>query len=119
MKIYVIQKGQYSDRHVIGITDNKKKAERICDMLDAGYSEWGTDQFNVDNCIRFEVYDPNCSYNGEWTADYDEYDIYDNYQESVEINNGVYIIYANSPSQAIKIAQDMKAEKLAKKTELL
>lgn len=28
MKVYVLQKGQYSDRHVIGVTDDKKKAKK-------------------------------------------------------------------------------------------
>lgn len=119
MKIYVVEQGQYSDRHIIGVTDDKKKAEKVCGALDAWYSEWDTDQFEVRNCLRFEVYDPNCSYDSDWTAVYDAYDLYDNYKENTELDDGVYIIYADSREQAIKIAQDMRAEKLARKNGII
>lgn len=30
MKIYVLTDGYYSDYHIIGVTDNKEVAERMC-----------------------------------------------------------------------------------------
>lgn len=114
MKIYVIQKGEYSDRHIVGVTDDKNKAKKLCDMLDASFSEFDTEQFSIPNSLRFEVWNPSNSYTGGWIAEYDDYDIYDNYKENAIDYDGHYIIYADSPQQAIKIAQDMRAEKLAK-----
>ena len=118
MKVYVIEKGYYSDRHIIGIVETKKEADEICKVLydtnsydkdSIGYSEYDTKQFQT-NRLRFHV---SCLYD-EWEAEYDDYDIYENYKENTETYEDSYIIYANSPDQAIKIAQDMRAEKLTK-----
>lgn len=123
MKVYVIEKGYYSDRHIIGIVETKKEADEICKVLydtnsydkdSIGYSEYDTKQFQT-NRLRFHV-----SYLcDEWEAEYDDYDIYESYKENTETYEDNYIIYANSPDQAIKIAQDMRAEKLAKKEGLI
>lgn len=110
MKIYVMQKGQYSDRHVIGVTDNKDKAIKICDMIDANWSEWDTDQFNLPNVMRFTVSNPYNSYTNEWLAEFDDYDIYDEYKDNSVVYDGYYVVYADSPNTAIKIAQDMEAQ---------
>ena len=123
MKVYVIEKGYYSDRHIIGIVETKKEADEICKVLydtnsydkdSIGYSEYDTKQFQT-NRLRFHVsylYD-------EWEAEYDDYDIYESYKENTETYEDNYIIYANSPDQAIKIAQDMRTEKLAKDKRLI
>lgn len=121
MKVYVIEKGSYSNRHVVGVTETKKEAEKICkaisgeDIYDkASCTEYDTKQFQI-NQIRFQV-----SYLwNEWEAEYDDYDFYEEYKENTEVYEDFYVIYANSPDQAIKIAQDMRAEKLAKKEGLV
>lgn len=121
MKVYVIEKGSYSDRHVVGVTETEKEAKEICKAISgkykydkASYTEYDTKQFQI-NRLRFNVsylYD-------EWEVEYDEYDIYADNKENGEYYEDNYIIYANSPDQAIKIAQDMRAEKLAKKEGLV
>ena len=109
MRVYVIEKGVYSDRHVIGVTDDRKTAKKLCDMLDASYSIWDTDQYKTKNSIRFQVYNPDNNYtNDTWYAEYDEYDLYREYKENAKLYDGVYIIYADSPQQAIEIAQRME-----------
>ena len=115
MKVYVIEKGRYSDRHVIGVVESKEEAEQICKAVsghyygeDATYEEYDTTRFQ-NNRMRFIVYDTD-----KWRVEYDDYNLYENYKENAEYYDGAYIIYANSPDVAIKIAQDMKAEKLAK-----
>lgn len=121
MKVYVIEKGAYSDRHVVGVAETKKEAEEICKAITgkykyeiASYTEYDTKQFQI-NQIRFQV-----SYLcNEWGAEYDDYDFYEKYKENTEVYEDFYIIYANSPDQAIKIAHDMRAEKLAKKAEII
>lgn len=112
MKVYVIQHGYYSDRHITGVTTDEEKAKKICEMLDSSYSEWDTDQFEVPNAIRFEVMPP---LYGEknWYVEYDEYGIYSDYKENTEDYKDHFIIYADSSDQAVKIAQDMRAERLA------
>lgn len=115
MKVYVIEKGQYSDRHVIGVVEDKDKAKKICDVLDANFSEWDTNQFDVPNYAVFEVHDPKFSWTNEWVAYYDEWGFYDNFENDEEDFEGHYVIHANSPEQAIKIAQDIKAKNKAVK----
>lgn len=110
MKVYVMQRGQYSDRHIVGVVDDEEKAKTICSMLDAFYSEWDTNQFDVSNCLRFTVHNPDTSYTGDWMAELDDYDIYDEYKENGVYYDGFYVIYANSPDEAIRIAQDMEAQ---------
>lgn len=118
MKVYVIEKGIYSDRHIIGIVETEAEAKNVIKAIKCGsydddsisYDEYDTHQF-IDKRFRYNVTD----YNGEWEAEYDEYDLWNNYKENTCEYSGSYIIYANSPSQAIKIAQDMRAEELARK----
>lgn len=121
MKVYVIEKGAYSDRHVVGVAETKEEAEKICKAITGkykyekpSYTEYDTKQFQI-NQIRFQV---SYFYN-EWEAEYDDYDFYEEYRENTEVYEDFYVIYANSPAQAIKIAQDMRAEKLAKKAEII
>ena len=116
MKVYVIEKGMYSDRHIIGVVETEEEAKKICNVISTNqeedwveYTEYDTHQFATGR-LRYRVYD--CG--DEWEAIYDDYDLLAMYKDNVEEYSGSYVIYANSPQQAIKIAQDMKAEKLAK-----
>lgn len=122
MKVYIIEKGQYSDRHVVGVVETKKEAEEICKAISgkwkddkATYEEYDTKQFQTHH-IRFLI---THYYNDEWECEYDDYDLYSRYEENIEDYDRHYVIYANSPNQAIKIAQDMRAEKLAKEKGIL
>lgn len=116
MKVYVIEKGMYSDRHIVGVVESEEEAKKICNVISihpeedwVEYTEYDTHQF-VTSRLRYHVYD--CC--DEWEAEYDDYNLLAMYKDNSEEYGGSYIIYANSPQQAIKIAQDMKAEKLAK-----
>lgn len=111
MKVYVIENDYYSDRHIIGVTETEEEAKKICDAIyDCEYSEWDTNHFQV-NQIRFEV----THFSGdEWVAELDRYHD-DSNGESYCYYDGCYIVFAMTPEQAIKIAQDMEAEIKAKK----
>ncbi len=116
MKVYVIEKGMYSDRHIIGVVESEEEAKKICNVISTNqeedwveYTEYDTHQFSTIR-LRYHVYE----FCGEWNAEYDDYGLYDMYRDNEEQYEGSYVIYANSPQQAIKIAQDMRAEKLAK-----
>ena len=116
MKVYVIEKGYYSDRHIIGIVESKEEAEYICNEFKRGnytfgdksiaWCEYDTKQLET-KMFRFEVYH---EIDGTWKAELDDYDIYDYITENQKVDNIFdYIIYAKTPQQAIKIAQDMYA----------
>lgn len=116
MKVYVIEKGIYSDRHIIGVVETEEEAKKICEAVsgnykfdDASYTEYDTKQF-VTKQLRFMVN----NWYGDWRAEYDDYDFRSMYKTNTKECDGLYIIYASTPQQAIKIAQDMKAEEDAK-----
>ena len=109
MKVYVIETGCYSDRHVIGVVETKEEAEHLCEVLDdSTYTEFDTNQFK-DGRLRYileYLWD-------DWEVRFDSYGIYENVNDSIEDYDDHYIILANSPTKAIKIAQDMRAQKEA------
>ena len=122
MKVYVIEKGIYSDRHIIGVVESEEEAKNIVEAIKCGdykddsisYNEYDTRQFS-DKRLRYAVTRYSDS---DWEAEFDEYDLWSNYKESIRDYPDHYIIYANSGNQAIKIAQDMRAEELARKNGL-
>lgn len=124
MKVYVIEQGEYSDRHVVGVVENEEDAKRICEAIgrkwhgktDTGYLEFDTEQFTVNKQLRFIVYCyDSWREKNHWVAEYDTYDFYKQYPETTMDYEGHYIVYAKDSDHAIKIAQDMDAEYRAKK----
>lgn len=109
MKIYVIEKGCYSDRHVVGVTENEDNAKRVCNAIDADYGIYDTNQFETCSLLRYEVQ----LFGNYINVEYDDYDIYKDIKENTEYYDDFYIIYATSKDQATKIALDMRAEKQA------
>lgn len=122
MLVYVIETGQYSDRHVVGVTDNEEKAKQICDAINGSrgifnssttYAAYDTDQFQTQKLrytVDFNIDDfPVCEYD-DW--------LYDQYTENALVYPGFFIIYADTPEQAIKIACDMRAEAEAERNGL-
>ena len=121
MKVYVIECGYYSDRHVVGVVETQGEAEQVSKILnntsyDSSYASWrefDTNQFTVEQ-MRFLV-----GHDDEWTVRFDDYDLYDNYQENSEVYEGFYVIYAMDSDVAIKIAQDLEARIKAEKLQLI
>lgn len=121
MKVYVIECGYYSDRHVVGVVETQGEAEQVSKILnntsyDSSYASWrefDTNQFTVKQ-MRFLV-----GHDDEWTVRFDDYDLYDNYQENSEVYEGFYVIYAMDSDVAIKIAQDLEARIKAEKLQLI
>ena len=121
MDVYVIEKGCYSDRHVVGVTETQEEAERICELLNrikydayANWEKYDTHQF-ITKPMRFLVSNDF----DEWRVDFDDYDLYKNYTENSEIYEGYYVIYAREPDVAIKIAQDLDARIKAEKLQIV
>lgn len=117
MKVYVIEKGVYSDAHIVGVCLDKDKAKYIAKVIsgESSYSKAYVSEFDTDQFItqkpRWLVSD----YTREWRAIYDDYNTYSKYSDNTRIDNHNYVIYADSAEQAIKITQDMQAEYLAEK----
>ena len=114
MKVYVIQKGIYSDRHIVCVVETMDEAISIKQAIinspyddDVTIDEYDTKQFQTKK-IRFIA---NYYSNGFWDIEYDDYNCWSNYSESTEAFDNTYIVYANSRDQALKIAQDMHAQK--------
>ena len=113
MKVYVITKGAYSDYHIVGVSLDKKRAEEIAkavseepiDLYRAYVEEYDTDALAVN--LRYGVW----FNNGYWNAEPNDYD---KYQSNYAYNDHSFIVYAKDENHAIKIAQDMRAEYLAK-----
>lgn len=119
MKVYVIEKGCYSDRHIIGVVETEEEAKKICkvysdDYDDATYEEYDTKQF-TDNRIRFVVVTDDKT----WAVRTDDYDMWSLYKENSKVYDSEYVIYAYSKEQAVKIVQDMKAVEKAREEGIL
>lgn len=119
MKVYVIMKGEYSDRHVVGVTIDEEKAEKIADAVsdrggygygDARVVEYDTDEFET---MRIR-YTATWYEDGEWVVESDTHGEYATYTENCILFRNTYLVYAENREQALKIAQDMRAQELAK-----
>lgn len=129
MKVYVIEKGYYSDRYIIGVTDSEETAKIIQKQYDENndtdYTEYDTDRFKVIKPMGYSVY-----YNTKtsvWDGYPNSYNAHNYTQskylgEETNLSNHTtenYAILANSLDQAIKIAQDMQMMRLAEENNLL
>ena len=131
MKVYVIEKGEYSDRHVIGVTLDEEKAKYVVEegnnrasknfwwaCNDFGYTEFEMDKFDE----LYNLYKNNYKLfrvekdlkNKDITIS--ERDIADNLDNSGIVRKydydsylSVYVL-ANTAEKALKIAADKFAE---------
>lgn len=130
MIVYVIEKGYYSDRYIIGVTDSKETAEIIKNQYnqngDTTYTEYNTEQFKVIKPMRYSI-GFICKSN-RWYGFPDEFGSKEEYDSSVYLGKSEdwsgdeiesYVVLANSLKQAIKIAQDMRAERCAEENGLI
>lgn len=124
MKVYVIEKGCYSDRYIVGVTDSEETAKIIQKQYDYNddtqYTEYDTDQFKVVKPMCYTInYDTKTHI---WRGYPDGYHIH-NYTKSEYLGKeGViesYAVLANTLDQAKKIAQDMKMMRLAEENDLV
>lgn len=120
---YAVTDGDYSDYHIIAITDDKERAENIKKLYTTNWSEPMIEEFfdseSKDEALYSVRYDTDGSYNVS-PRDFDS----DNHFNINIINESVFhddwwkyrvFVMAKSRDQAIKIAQDLWAEYRAKK----
>lgn len=115
MKVYVITKGCYSGYHIVGVCLDKKKAKKIAEavseeprsLYEARVEEYDTDAFVAG--FRYHV-----SYADDiWYADIDDFD---EHRNNYAYNDRSFVVYAKDKEHAVKIAQDMRAEYMAKES---
>lgn len=119
MKVYVIEKGEYSDRRIIGVTLTEEEANEIKDTIesydDTTVTEYDTDQFKT-SLFRFEV----CLPRGDVEFRF----LYENEGKKSHLDyvcgrSAYYIVYAKTREHALKIASDMEARRMAEESGII
>lgn len=120
---YAITDGDYSDYHIIAITDNKERAERIKKLYSGKYSEPMIEEFFDGEAKNEALYDVLYNTNGSYNVTLQTFD--KKYSSDINIirenvpNNHWWkyqvLVIAKDRLHAIKIAQDLWAEYKAKK----
>jgi hypothetical protein len=119
---YAVTDGDYSDYHIIAITDDKERAENIKKLYSTGNSEPMIEEF-LDGEPKDEfLYYVTCRANGCYDAfpqDFDMESLFDTNIVKENISNGWWkysvLVMAKDENHAIKIAQDLWAEYKARK----
>lgn len=120
---YAVTDGDYSDYHIIAITDNKERAENIKKLYSGKYSEPMIEEFfdgEAKNEALYDVlYNTDGSYNVTLQTFNKEYSSDINIIRENVPNNHWWkyqvLVIAKDKKHAIKIAQDLWAEYKAKK----
>lgn len=120
---YAVTDGDYSDYHIIAITDNKERAENIKKLYSSKYSEPMIEEFFDGEAKNEALYDVLYNTDGSYNVTLQTFD--KEYSSDINIirenvpNNHWWkyqvLVMAKSKDQAIKIAQDLWAEYKAKK----
>ena len=124
MNVYVVEQGEYSDRHIVGVAESLEEAKSIRKAISSPecdgritITKYDTKAFQ-ENRLKFLVGFDNY---GNISVDTlpEEWGIYGDYTETCCTFLHDYVVYAHSTEQAIKIAQDMEAERKAKEAGVL
>lgn len=120
---YAVTDGDYSDYHIIAITDNKERAENIKKLYSGKYSEPMIEEFfdselkdEAFYCVRYDT-------DGSYDVSLREFDSNNFFNINI-INENTFrndwwkyrvFVMAKDEHHAVKIAQDLWAEYKAKK----
>lgn len=120
---YAVTDGDYSDYHIIAITDNKERAENIKKLYSGKYSEPMIEEFfdseSKDEAFYYVTYRADGCYDA-FLQDFDMRSLSDIniVRENISADNWwkySVLVMAKDENHAIKIAQDLWAEHKAKK----
>lgn len=120
---YAVTDGDYSDYHIIAITDNKERAENIKKLYSSKYSEPMIEEFFDEEAKSEVLYDVLYNTDGSYnvtlqTFDKKYFSDINIIQENILCNHWwkyQVLVIAKDKNHAIKIAQDLWAEYRAKK----
>lgn len=118
-KIYVVTKGSYSDYHIITATTDEKLAYEIAKKFSDKYEEADVEIYEDAKLVLKPLYCVEFDKNGDIRAVIDESDYEYSYRKANEYyvyrwGNYVYVI-ADNADHAVKIANEKRAEYLARK----
>ncbi len=126
MKVYVVEHGEYSDRHVVAVVDNEEKAKLLVDRLgeEANYTMFDTEDPNLG--MLFEGYARYWvirAINGTTTACRVDFSLnFDSvvHEKTDHMGRTAYVTEVLAPTEehAVKIANDRFAKYLAQKAGL-
>lgn len=130
MKIYVVMKGAYSDRHVVTATTDPEKAKKISEKFSDDWDDCWIDEFEDGDFMLRQLWYVSFFYDGSVDTvrrENDEYYYEGAYNDkSIRWNtrNGIIhdvwmYVFADNEEHAIKIATDKRAEFLAQQNGLI
>lgn len=122
MTVYVITDGCYLDYHIIAVSTDKDKAEKLAKMFGADVEEWETDTARdrrvIEGFRRYRVYFNREGY-VHWVADYTDNEYVAEGVAIYSANRAVrdkavdVVVWAKNKADAIKIAAEKRAQYLA------
>lgn len=120
---YAITDGDYSDYHIIAITDNKERAENIKKLYSGEYSEPMIEEFFDSESKDKMLYDVWYKTNGSYYVSLQDFDMKKHFDINIIDENVLHndwwkyrvLVMAKDKNHAIKIAQDLWTEYKAKK----
>ena len=122
-KVYIITKGDYSDYHICAVTADAELAKKLKKLYTDRYDEASIEEYILDECINRKCYGIVFDDNGriiDITADEyelkkeDEIDTYSDPDDHI-----ICWVFAKDMEHAKKMAQDKRAEYLAKKENIV
>lgn len=120
---YAVTDGDYSDYHIIAITDNKERAENIKKLYGNNYSEPMIEEFFDGEAKNEALYDVVYKTDGSYKVFLRDFDMNELSNINIVNENTFHndwwkyrvLVMAKDRTHAIKIAQDLWAEYKAKK----
>lgn len=130
MKIYVVMKGIYSDRHVVTATVDPDKAKKIAEKFSDDWDDAWIDEFEDGDVMLKNLWYVRFNFKGEVeTVELETDEHYYNKPDEVNRvhwNNYKYklhdtwvYVFADDEEHAIKIATEKRAEFLAQRNGLI
>lgn len=130
MKIYVIMKGEYSERHIVTVTLDKEKADKLVKYHSSSDSEAWIEEYETDDTPdatlnrNVPVYCVTINKNGSARVSIDHYHYDDKPYESKftlydnqDMNFNAFLT-ASDEEHALKIARDRRAKMIAERFHL-
>lgn len=115
---YVILRGYYSDRHILAVTLDKKRAKRFEKLYGDSYvQEYVLDRYaqgGTSTLFKINFCKSTGAVRGVWIDEYG-YEFEDGYIDDYSEDDGlIFYVWATDEEHAKKIAFDRRAEILAK-----
>ena len=120
MKVYVVQSGEYSDRGIECIFSTREKAELYVETYNSctKWNEADIEEYELDSVFLDDgrmAFSAEKSRSGKWLVMPCPYEYAKTRYPIINKTNAIIFVYAKDADHALKIAQDIYAEEMAKK----